>query len=237
MGHQELWDSAGSCAIAPSQGLEEIWHPHRIEAGSVQEANADPICLVFMCARKVYLLLHGCALAHGNCPSYRIAPGVSGGSNQNSRQHGGGRYQARFAARIDLPFDVVLGDVRDFVGCDACKLALGLGGEYEARVEPYITARKGEGIDGGVRYDEESEIVFALVSEAHQTVSEILNVLIDLRIADEASRVAQASHDHATDLPFLALGQHRIRGAADVGQIGGLSAYSADGACRYQGEA
>ena len=41
----------------------------------------------------------------------------------------------------------------------------------------------------------------------------------------------------AADLPFLVLGQHGIRGAADVGQIGSLRAYLADGTCRYQGKA
>jgi hypothetical protein len=157
--------------------------------------------------------LIGCYASHR-----RIAT-ACGRADQNGRQHGRGRHQARAALRGDAAGNVPLRDVRNFVSQHTGQLALVLGLQEQAAVYADEAAGQREGVDAVVPDHEEVEALRAIVGLAGQPETQRADVLGDFRVLQDLVLVAQPAHDHAPDLVLVLQRQRGLRRAADVGQI------------------
>jgi len=54
---------------------------------------------------------------------------------------------------------------------------------------------------------------------ARELGAERLDVFADFGVVEDLVRIAQAAHDHASDLSLVLQGQHGLRRAADIRQI------------------
>jgi len=127
---------------------------------------------------------------------------------------------AASSAAADLARDVVLGDVRDLVRHDARQLRLGGGGEEQALMDEDEAARDGEGVDAVVLDHEEVEVAPAHGALRGQLLPEALQVVGDLRVVHEGALVTQLPAHHLPEPVLIAVRDHLLGGAAEVGQVG-----------------
>ena len=105
------------------------------------------------------------------------------------------------------------------MGHDSGKFALAVGCKDQAGVNTDIAAGKRKSIDRIVIDEKEIELEIAIMCLGGQFLPDVLNILLDFRIAHDAVGVDQAAVDAATYLQFTVAGQNRVARTADIRQI------------------
>jgi hypothetical protein len=129
---------------------------------------------------------------------------------------------------------VPLGHVRDLVRKDTGEFVFIASCIEEPGVNTNESTWQREGIDRRVVDNEEREFVITVeICLSSNSMTNVVNVLRDLRIFDQLSTGANLAHDGATKLRFIVLGQYGIGRAAQIRQVdfGRRSARSQRQAC------
>jgi len=186
------------------QLLEHGRHAQRVIAGVRHRCDADPIGLKFLGAGVIDLMLNTRALGGQNASLHRSRRAASGGRpEQNCRQHGRGRNQSRMALFDHAPHDMALRDMRRFMGHDPCQFVLVAGGQDQTALDGNESARHGEGIDDGILQHEVVELVLALFGTTRQAVTDLLDVVVHLRVFEHLAGLPDAGEPAQACLVFL----------------------------------
>ena len=200
------------------QPVHQRSHCVDVEARGVQALETDAIGFVFVLAGEVDLRLDRERLSRGERRGSgrpRRRAGTRGGDRERQRgEHveelvlflrGGARH-------------VALRDVRDFVREHRRQFGFGLRQQDEARVDADIAARQRERVDRGVGHREELELLPALRNRRDQPVTELVQIVVDLRVFEVGAARADLPHDHLADLVFLRRSERGLRLLAQVRQ-------------------
>ncbi|KAG1438822.1 hypothetical protein G6F57_019681 [Rhizopus arrhizus] len=91
---------------------------------------------------------------------------------------------------------VLLGDVGDFMRQHCRYLVLALGGQYQAGVDPDVAAQRSEGVDLAVLHHEERVRLPRLVAVGAKPGTHGLQPVVDQRIVEQLTVVAQLAQHH-----------------------------------------
>ena len=206
-------------ARALLQAAHERGGAARIEAGCHQSLEADAVGLVFVFAGEVELLLHGQRLRARDGGLHAV--GAARASRARG-QHGEGepreRHQHGALLIVDHPRHVPLRDVRHLVGEHARELGLVLREEDETGVDTDVAAREGEGVDGVVGNREELEVLLGIAGGHDQAKSELVQVVVDLRVLQVPPLGADLAHHGLADLALLGRREGGLGRVPEVGQ-------------------
>ena len=218
MGAQELRQIGFVVPVQALHALEKRRHGARIEAGLGEDGHADAVGLLLERAGVVEpLLRHG-----GGRERHRGFAALAAGTGQQySGEHGRHGRKAHALRFRDQARDVPLGDVGGLMRQYRRQLRLALGGEHEAGVDADEPARNGEGVDGRVVYEKESECLVRGVRAVRQFLPQRLDIVVEFRIVHERQAVARLAHEILAELAFLRGRDDRGRFIAEIGEIGG----------------
>ncbi len=196
------------------QTLEEQRHRVRVEAGLLQQVDADAVCFFFMLAGEVELALHHAALRADDAGLRRI--GIAACSQDGDRDSGHRRQGVIFLSGHHAR-QMMLGDVRDLVAQYGCEFRFALCQQDQSRVDADESAGHGEGVDRAIIDHEEFEGFAGLAAVGDQPAAKAVQVIGDLRIVEILLAGADLEHALFAD---LALHLRRDHGLRDVSQIG-----------------
>ena len=211
----------GLFALADAQGVlhaaEEFRHGVGVVARVGQGLDADAVGFDLVLAGEVDLPLHEQALATHQDRRRRVAGAASRTRGDGAQQHQG--HQRRVLLRVlEGAVEMVLGDMADFMGDNACQLAFVAGDVDQARVHADIAARRRECVDLCVPHDEEREMVLRPVARGDETVAQVVDVLVEQGIVDgHVQRMHLAQH-HGAVFVGLPRADEGVGGAAQVRQ-------------------
>ena len=134
-------------------------HPLRIETGLPKQLQADRVGLLLLFPTEVDPMLHPPGLEGDQGSLTELWVVRSGdGCGEGSRKE----RQGEAAHLGQVPLQMSVGDMGDFVGDDRGELALIFGQQDQTAIDPDIAGRAGEGVDLGVIDDKKVERSFRL---------------------------------------------------------------------------
>ena len=199
------------------QPLEKIAHGAHVEPGLGQRLKTDPVGFTLEIAGVRELCLNHRRLRRGD--GRRRHRGI-GPCCQNADGQGDQRRQGILLFLGDLPRQMVLRDVGDFVRNDAGKLRFRLRHHDRAGIDADKAAEHGKGIDRIVADGKKIEIAGRIGARLDQTPPQLGEVIVDFRIIDVARfTLANFLHDRLTDATFELRRKIGPRRLAQIGQI------------------
>ncbi len=201
------------------QATEEGSHVPNVEAGPIEQLQAEAIGLALEVARVVELVLDRRALAgdggaHGHV---RIAAGREDGDREREQ-----RGHLALILSAHHACHVALRDMGDLVGEHRGQFGFRLRGDDQAAVNTNVAAGKGESVEGCIPQGEELELLPAVVELAGEPTAQPVQVTVDFWIVD-VGRFAQANlaHDRFADAPLGGRRQIRLGHFAEIRQFVG----------------
>src|ERR1700723_4372945 len=198
--------------------IEETGHSQRIVTRVRHGRDADSVRLELAAAGVVDLMLNHGALARQNSALDRIWGAAAGrGSEQHSRQHGGGGHKSLVALVDELAHEVALRDVRRFGPQYTRQFILVADGREQSAVNGHETAGDREGVDRWLADDEVIELVLAFLRLAREAMANFLRILLDFGVSEDDAFLAYLVNEAQAGVIFIVDGNRRVCGAAQFG--------------------